>query len=147
MTDRIFDLIKNTELLDINLVSLESSLEIEPEEGKTYKINMKNRFPFEKTGSSLIVLCNYNVFFGDDKLEDLGVFKFKCAFSLHYNVNRLSEYADDVIKKFANNNAKFNSWSFFRELLSNTTMRMGIGHLVVPLLKPRPPEDLQPRKS
>jgi hypothetical protein len=133
-------LIRDIELINVNLVGVESSFNKEPEDGKAYKINMRNRFPYKINGTDLIVLCNYNVSFGDDELEDVGILKFKCVFSLHYNLKTLSECSENTLKYFADNNAKFNSWSFFRELLSNITMRMGIGHLVVPLLKPRPPE-------
>lgn len=133
-------IIRNTELMEIKLISVESVLGTEPEKGKNYNINLKTKFPFEKYNSGIVVLSNYSVFFGDDESKDIGIFKFKCIFALHYNVKNLSEYQDDTIKYFADNNAKFNSWSYFRELLSNITMRMEIGSLVAPLLKPRPPE-------
>jgi len=135
-------IIRNTELMDIKLISVESILGTEPEKGKKYSVNLKAKFPFEKNGLGLVVLSNYNVYFSDNESKDTGIFKFKCMFALHYNVRNLSEYQDDAIKYFADNNAKFNSWSYFRELLSNITMRMEIGSLVAPLLKPRPPERL-----
>ena len=134
--------IKDTTLEDIRLISVDSAFGREPGEGKSYNINLKAKFPFKKDESDLFVFPSYNVYFEDDEPKDAGIIKFKCVFSLHYKVKNILDYQDDIIKAFADNNAKFNSWSYFRELFSSVTMRMGIGPLVVPLLKPAPPERL-----
>lgn len=134
--------IKDTTLEEIRLISIDSSFGREPEEGKSYNVNLKAKFPFKKDESDLFVFTNYNLYFEDHEPKDAGIFKFKCVFSLHYKVKNISEYQDNIVKAFADNNAKFNSWSYFRELLSSVTMRMGVEPLILPLLKPAPPEQL-----
>ena len=136
--DDITSFVRDTELVGIKLVEVKTSLLSIPEEGKNYSINLKTNFPFNKDQSNVVVLCNYNLNFTNDKGEDAGIIKFSCVFSIHYVVKNLSTYSDKTIKLFSDNNAKFNSWSYFRELLSNTAMRMELGSLVTPLLKPRP---------
>lgn len=133
-------LVKDTELVGIKLVELKSSLRANPEEGKAYGVNVKMSFPFTKNGSNVVVLCKYGMNFTDDKGNDVDIVDFRCVFALDYIVDNISNHSDDTIKTFADNNSKFNSWSYFRELLSSIAMRMEIGGLVAPLLKPRPPE-------
>ena len=58
---------------------------------------------------------------------------------LSYSVTGTEPVADDTLRAFADNNAAFNAWSFFRQSLHATTLRMGLPPFTLPLLKPRTP--------
>jgi len=132
--------IKDAGLESVKLISLYSALSNKLQDGQNYRISLKTTFPFKRVESGILVFPTYKAFIENDKGKSAGIFSFRCEFSLYYSVKNIDGYADNLIRHFSDNNAKFNSWSYFRELLSNVTMRMEIGALIAPLLKPIPPE-------
>lgn len=53
-----------------------------------------------------------------------------------YGIEGDEAVGESTIQFFAENNALFNVWSFFRSAAHSTTMRLGLPGYVLPLLKP-----------
>lgn len=56
-------------------------------------------------------------------------------FRLQYSVARHKELTADDLSQFVHWNAVFNAWPYWRELLTNITMRTEIGPIVAPVFK------------
>ncbi len=56
-------------------------------------------------------------------------------FRLQYTVARDEELTADDLSQFVHWNAVFNAWPYWRELLTNITMRTEIGPIVAPVFK------------
>jgi hypothetical protein len=61
----------------------------------------------------------------------------KAAFELEYKLPETVEPSDDDITAFATTNGVYNAWPYLRELVQNTTIRMGLPAAVIPLYRPR----------
>jgi len=88
----------------------------------------------QKDGQKLL-LCQLGFsFFG--KSTDKIVIKVRAHYNIIYTLD--AGYVDDpaALKYFAENNALFNIWPFFREHLHSIVGKMGLPHFVLPLLKP-----------
>jgi hypothetical protein len=61
----------------------------------------------------------------------------KSVFVLVYSIESMSEFSDNQLSAFANTNGVFNSWPFWREFVLNTTGRMGVPPITIPVFRPR----------
>jgi hypothetical protein len=59
----------------------------------------------------------------------------EATFAIMYTCDDVSQFPAENLEAFANTNAIFNVWPFWRELVLNTSARMRITPIVVPLLR------------
>lgn len=57
------------------------------------------------------------------------------TYLLTYRMENVAGITKTHVKSFAETNAVFNAWPYFREYVQSTTLRMGLPPLTVPLLK------------
>jgi hypothetical protein len=78
----------------------------------------------------------------DSSETEKGVLDLSCTFEANYELLQSYEPAQDEIEAFAGGNAVFNCWPYFREIVQNLTLRMGLAIPPVPFLrvqtKPQP---------
>ena len=60
---------------------------------------------------------------------------FRCSFMLDYSLPPDSAIKPSEIRAFAEGNAVFNGWPYFREIVQNTCARLGLSPPPVPLCK------------
>ena len=63
---------------------------------------------------------------------------------LHYRIPRIRDFSAQDLSKFANINGVYNAWPYWRELIQNLSLRMGLPPLVLPVFRipQRQAEDL-----
>lgn len=59
------------------------------------------------------------------------------TYSVSYDLSGNEAISKETLKVFAENNATFNVWPFFRQSLHDMTLRMGLPAYTLPLLKPQ----------
>jgi hypothetical protein len=75
-----------------------------------------------------------------DHLEQV-ICRFSCAWLIVYGLEGASEEEDDALQFFADKNAVYNAWPFFREHVHSLTVKMDLPPFVAPLFKPRLDDD------
>ena len=63
------------------------------------------------------------------------VFQIEAAFVLAYRISSLEGLEQKNFDAFANVNAVFNAWPYWREYVQSTSQRMGLSSLVVPIYR------------
>ena len=62
-------------------------------------------------------------------------------FELQYVVPQDTELSEGLLEEFAKSNGVFNAWSYWREFIQSTLVRMGLPPLALPVYLYRPPVD------
>lgn len=73
---------------------------------------------------------------------DAELYKIEASFQLFYSLKDRKGINKNDILNFGVINGPYNAWSFWREFVQNTCLRMGIGPVVVPLKPPPVPSRL-----
>lgn len=75
---------------------------------------------------------------GEAKETGAKVVRVDCVFEGRYGLNPEFAFTKEHAEAFANGNAIFNAWPYFREYLQSSLARMGYPTLVAPFLVMRP---------
>lgn len=59
----------------------------------------------------------------------------QAAFDLLYELPKAKEFSAAALSHFANVNGVYNAWPYWRELVQNTSVRMGLPPLVLPVFR------------
>jgi len=78
-----------------------------------------------------------------DEVKTIG--KIECT--LCFNYSPASCFSPEFFEEFKKANLHINTWPFFREFIYNTTARMNIPPITLPLLKARRKEEKPPQKK
>ncbi len=67
--------------------------------------------------------------------RDQVLLSIRVVFELSYRLPVSEEFDEEEMKSFADRNAVFNAWPYFREVVQTTTARMGLPPVTLPLFK------------
>jgi len=126
------EIIKSIELKNVALERLETKVNRNvPQEKLIIKLNfgsgyrnLENNLVNVKTEISLTSRPE-----GDKRI----FFKLKSAYTLMFESE--SPFTDEFFEVYTSSSLQLNTWPFFREIINNTTARMGISPLTLPLFK------------
>ena len=71
----------------------------------------------------------------DDAAHGEPVASIEATYVLVYSCTDTEQLPRENLNAFANTNAIFNVWPFWRELVMNTTLRMRMESIVIPLFR------------
>lgn len=124
-------------LLAIRLISLRAAADPRGEEA-TYNVSLKRSasFSFDAKSKILTVTPSFS-FRGESNNAERPADPIfvEVAFDLRYEIPDASGLGDVNFHEFANSNAIFNAWPYWRECLQNTLARMGLPPFVLPVLR------------
>lgn len=101
-----------------------------------------------RSGELLVMSIEFKYELVDSSSPPNVIASIEVEFEANYKVPADAQYADRAIQVFAGGNLIFNCWSFFREYVQNTAVRMGFPAPPVPLfrfaLAPRANAEVEP---
>lgn len=85
---------------------------------------------------SMAVIPSFKVdaFVKDVKKEEPD-FKISASFVLNYKIENSEGLSDEDFQAFGDVNGIFNAWPYWREFVQNTTVRMGLPPLTIPVFR------------
>lgn len=127
----------HTEIASVQLVKVRAEARVRPESivGQPGKYFIEQRVSHTLAQDRLEVFVAYTVTVKktDDAAKDWLLIA--PTFRVLYRVTNASELAPEHVERFASFNAIFNTWPYLRELLQNTTDRMGFPPLTIHLYR------------
>lgn len=126
--------LKSLQLISIR--QLEGAFEakiLQPEENASVNISTEAGWDKRQSGFDGIIKIKVELVKSDRILGEVSG-----AFRLSYNWEcNFTEYPEEFVTRFLEENIHFNSWPFLREFVHNCFQRMGWPPLAIPLLKQR----------
>jgi len=120
------------ELLSISLDSFSAKVNRD-KIGNSMKTSVKDTRTYDiKENGDVVFLHSFELINTEKLKKDYGI-KINCTFSLCFSSKE--ELTRDFWDIFSAVNLHINTWPFFREFVQNTTQRMSVFPLTLPLLK------------
>ena len=139
MTDikQLSGLIKSIQLEDIKL--LESSCRnFAKEPGEGAEINVALNYSAKailRSAEAFSVLADIEVLLTPEGAEDADRARVWARFELGYSLHQQTELSEGLLEEFAKTNGVFNAWSYWREFVQSTLLRMELPPLTLPLYR------------
>jgi len=120
------------QLEDVRLVGCNSTMVSFPEKGpNNFEVTASTEFTVDKEKSVIFVLVHFGLNAVKSKGEPLA--KIRADMLLGYNINNFEGLTDAHFKCFAEQNAIFNAWPYWREFIQSMTTRMQLPPLILPV--------------
>ena len=137
------------ELKDIRLISSKCSQTPEVTMGnKTYNIDYSAKVHADKKNGYIIVIPEFHFeAFRENKTQKPAIL-IDASFVLAYKIDNFKGLTQKGFEQFANLNGIYNAWPYWRELVQNTIVRMGLPSLSIPVFRiVEPPKEKLPKKK
>jgi preprotein translocase subunit SecB len=144
-TEQALALSERVQLEDVRLVSCSCRQEPEAVQGKK-KVNIRystKNHTNQNTGY-LLVFPEFHLegFLATE--SDKPVIKINATFLLAYKVASFDGFTKQGLKRFADLNGVYNAWPYWREFVQETTARMGLPTLTIPVFRIVTPQEVEP---
>ena len=124
--------LKGVNLEDLYLIESKNIQKRENiKEQKNIEITINDRATYEKTDEGALVTHKYFLTAKDPEAKDFA-FKISASYRLVYTSE--VPFTNDFFEIFTGLNLPLNAWPFFREFVQNTTQRMNVRPLTLPLV-------------
>jgi preprotein translocase subunit SecB len=130
-----FDVSDRVELIDIRIVKSAFNQTPEINRGrKNVDIDRKVNLQIDKEKGVLFVVINFDLKASIDGVQS-PVITIAASFLLVYRLQDFNGLTDESYRSFAEVNAVFNAWPYWREFVQNITVRMGLPPLTMPVFR------------
>ncbi len=76
---------------------------------------------------------------GGGSRRPLIMLSIRATFELRYRLPKIDQFSMRELSQFSNVNGAYNAWPYWRELIQNVSVRMGLPPLILPVFRiPRP---------
>ncbi len=156
LKQRLFYLSSRAELQSIKLVGSNAEL-LPPGEGSAESVSFEPcRLEATLThhgeavvpsdaDNALVCLAQFELEGRNAEHTDRVICRFSCSWVLIYEIEGASQEDEAALQFFADKNAVYNAWPFFREHIHSLTTKMELPPFVAPLFKPRLDADYRNR--
>lgn len=133
--EKYHEILKGLELSDVFI--LESNFKIDRDKiGEGLQLKLRDAYSFKSKSKGKLVDM-FSTFHLNGLNRENEFFSVSCTFiSVYHSDKRITKAFFDVYKDMS---LRIMMWPYFREYINNVTSRMGLGHLVLPILKAFPP--------
>ncbi|MEN6308987.1 MAG: hypothetical protein ABFD91_14660 [Anaerohalosphaeraceae bacterium] len=141
------DVSARVELMDIRIIK--SAFEQTPEVNRGRKnvdINRKVNLQVDKEKNLLFVVIDFDLKASVEGASS-PVITITASFLLVYKLQDFSGLTDESYRSFAEINAVFNAWPYWREYVQNITVRMGLPSLTIPVFRIAKSSDKESNKD
>lgn len=136
-----FDVSDRVELIDVRIIK--SMFEMTPEVNqgkKNVATDRKVNLQVDKEKELLIVVIDFDLKASVEGVSS-PVITIAVSFLLAYRLRNFNELTDESYRSFAELNAVFNIWPYWREFVQNVTVRMGLPPLTMPVFRITKPSE------
>ena len=137
------------EILEVRLVETNarrSSVDIPSGNEVSVQVGFRVRTDVDRDGRKVTVSPRFRVDSADAKRKGASqLLQIEAEFQLIYSINSFDQLTDENFKAFGELNGIFNCWPYWREYVQQTTVRMGLPPLTLPVYRPDRP--MVPEKS
>jgi preprotein translocase subunit SecB len=140
----VAEVVPRLEIRDIRLVNLSCALTAPPPPAGQLKIDLSHTVKVDVVEDTVLaVQVHYLLKASPDGTDSSPFMNMSVVFQLLYDGEEITSIAPEKRQMFGDINAVHNAWPYFREVVQNMAMRMGLQPLTVPLLKIQatPPTD------
>lgn len=126
------------EILDIRLITCraEQTPEAATDGPKTFDIQKNVSFELDRDLKLVLVFVDFSLI---AQLKDMPkgdpILQIQAKFLLTYRIRSFRGLSDAAFQQFGEMNAVYNAWPYWREFTQNTTSRMGIDPLTLPVFR------------
>lgn len=130
-----YEVSNRVELLDIKIIKSSYGQQPNAHSGKK-NIDMTREVDVQvdEDNKLIFVVIDFELEALLDKSET-PVVKVESKFLLVYSISDCSNLSEKAYQQFAEVNAVFNAWPYWREFVQNATLRMGLPPLTMPVFK------------
>lgn len=126
------NILKSLDLKDITLEKIEAKKDIAyVSEKLPIKISDRSK---SRQEPGILFIDHYINFTVKAKDLEKPAVEIKAIFRLEFMVKNKIEIPDDFIKIFTSGSIRIITWPYFRELIQNTILRMGLPPLTLPMM-------------
>ncbi len=93
------------------------------------------KFCLDRTTKLLDVIVDFSTAAREPEPKGAERFRVTCQLILRYSMQTIPDLNEEHFVQFAQLNAIMNAWPYFRELVQNSTSRMGLPPVVMPLFR------------
>jgi hypothetical protein len=72
---------------------------------------------------------------GGGSRRPLTMLSVRATFELHYRLPKIDQFSMRDLSRFSNVNGVYNAWPYWRELIQNVSVRMGLPPLILPVFR------------
>ena len=98
------------------------------------RLGIEEKNTFIQEDSTLKVFYSFKLTASDESIAEPAISLF-AKYTIRYKISKEIQITKDFIKVFSDITIGMLLWTYFRELVNNTTYRMGMPPLVLPLKK------------